>query len=777
LDLFSFSRIPKRCAVHDSLAGMWVSGSGKTSGIIGVINFKGGEAMKKMIVVIVFLDLFMSMASEPRIVIREIPTDSSVSRLPVVPWILPNDDSWTKGKPIFEISDENAKTSAKGWIAVTNEYILLKIEVKDDVHVNHSTGGDIWDGDAVQLGIDALGDGTGRMPKDASFVGQDDAWITFALTEQGPEAWAQLHGRPGGVGAVPQLMPQILHNSKTKTTTYGIRLPWKEFQTEAGISQEFGLYVQVNDQDDTTSTRLYWGSGYGGGLRPGLFNRLAVGRTPAAWIASAGLHSEIWRASGCGEIVFAVASEGRFILKADMEGKQEEFQLPPTYPKGEIRRFSVHGYPSELPADTIPLTAVLHKNDGTITARKTIRLYNPGSVVERCCARLEALADSSTNPFLSRHFLSSESVIRTQWSLASAFFEENPQLAKDVVEPAKRILAGLTGDAVQWETYAGRKRSLILSFVSTSDNSLQYYKLLLPMTWDSSRVYPMVVFLHGAGDPSLMNDIASVFSSLSVNDSGARSMEQRDYFELYPWGRGNISWAAFGRNDVFDAVDDMIKTFKADEDRVYLAGHSMGGFGTWEIGMRTPDRWAAIAVISGGTMSLGYGMGGNACGLPVRIVHGEQDSALPVSLAHQMAEELRKNGQNPDLVIVPGAGHMLSDSLMEDTNRWLLRHTRTRPDSFSFIVDTDQPSEWGRNGIYIKRDLGIDPLPRFKCRVRGNTVSITTKGTQAIWIVLGGKDGFWPGCLGLKGDATVILNGNEAYKGPVKTLDLEVKEN
>ena len=175
-------------------------------------------------------------------------------------------------------------------------------------------------------------------------------------------------------------------------------------------------------------------------------------------------------------------------------------------------------------------------------------------------------------------------------------------------------------------------------------------------------------------------------------------------------------------------------------------------------------------------MSLGYGLGGNASGLPVRVAYGGQDSTLPVSLAHPMAEELRQNGQNPDLVIVPGAGHMLSDSLMEDTNRWLLRHTRTRPDSFSFLVDTDRFLEWGRNGVYVERAPRVDPLPRFTCRIRGNKADIRTTGTRRIWIVPGGKDELWPRSLGLEGEAEVILNGVEAYKGLVKTLDLEVRE-
>ena len=99
-----------------------------------------------------------------------------------------------------------------------------------------------------------------------------------------------------------------------------------------------------------------------------------------------------------------------------------------------------------------------------------------------------------------------------------------------------------------------------------------------------------------------------------------------------------------------------------------------------------------------------------------------------------------------------------------DCVAWLLKHTRKRPDKFTFVADTDD--HLGVWGITMKRDIAVSPLPEFDCAITGNTVHIDSKGTAGLEVKLG-ADG-----LGLSGTVGMTWNGAKAYDGPASTIEL-----
>ena len=56
-------------------------------------------------------------------------------------------------------------------------------------------------------------------------------------------------------------------------------------------------------------------------------------------------------------------------------------------------------------------------------------------------------------------------------------------------------------------------------------------------------------------------------------------------YHIAPWGRGNLSYRDIGEQDVYEAINDIEKNFNIDQNRKYLYGFSMGGGGTWSIGL------------------------------------------------------------------------------------------------------------------------------------------------------------------------------------------------
>ena len=211
-----------------------------------------------------------------RIEISEIP--ATVSNADVtVKWVPDKDKKWNAGAPVFTIAgDKDNEFKVRGWIAVTDYDILFKIIVNDEEQFNNDEDGDIWKGDAIQLGIDAKGDGTGMMAINTPDVfGRDDAVFSFALTKSGPVGWLHFTQDKSQVRLGAETT-SVSRDEKKKTTTYDLKLPWSMFETVPGLYPSFGVAVQVNDmnKDAKEQKRYYWGRGADGRPRPGLFKKV-----------------------------------------------------------------------------------------------------------------------------------------------------------------------------------------------------------------------------------------------------------------------------------------------------------------------------------------------------------------------------------------------------------------------------------------------------------------------------------------------------------------------
>src|SRR3954469_24984435 len=121
------------------------------------------------------------------------------------------------------------------------------------------------------------------------------------------------------------------------------------------------------------------------------------------------------------------------------------------------------------------------------------------------------------------------------------------------------------------------------------------YLLFLPEGYsnDSDKKWPLMLFLHGAGERG------SDVNKVKVHGP-PRIVEKRKDFPFIvvsPQCPADSWWRTFELNALLDEIQSQ---YKVDPDRVYLTGLSMGGFGTWELATQYPQRFAAIAPICGG---------------------------------------------------------------------------------------------------------------------------------------------------------------------------------
>jgi predicted esterase len=109
--------------------------------------------------------------------------------------------------------------------------------------------------------------------------------------------------------------------------------------------------------------------------------------------------------------------------------------------------------------------------------------------------------------------------------------------------------------------------------------------------------------------------------------------------------------------ETLEVVDLVRKEFNVDDKRTYLMGHSMGGAGTFYLAVKYPQRWAAIAAIAPAAFGLQASSLNVIPKMPVMVVHGDMDAAVPVSLSRTWVEVMKALKMPHQYIEVPGGDH------------------------------------------------------------------------------------------------------------------------
>ncbi len=208
-------------------------------------------------------------------------------------------------------------------------------------------------------------------------------------------------------------------------------------------------------------------------------------------------------------------------------------------------------------------------------------------------------------------------------------------------------------------------------FISLNGDSLLYQELQ-PQAIDANTKYPLVLFLHGAGERGSDNEAqlqhgANMFTN-PVNQ------EKHPTFALFPQCPANSYWAPIKisstKDDSFfpykapmpttlQAVKELLDTFIAnnpiDPSRIYIVGLSMGGMGTFEMVCRFPELFAAAIPICGGVNT--QRLQEIETSTTFRIFHGDADTVVPVAFSRDAYTTLKTKGVDVEYIEFPGVNH------------------------------------------------------------------------------------------------------------------------
>ena len=127
------------------------------------------------------------------------------------------------------------------------------------------------------------------------------------------------------------------------------------------------------------------------------------------------------------------------------------------------------------------------------------------------------------------------------------------------------------------------------------DDSAQFCRVYLPHDYSPDKEWPVVIYLHGYNPEN-----PRYVRWWGVDQRHHDRCDRYGVIYVEPHGRGNTGFAGIGEQDVLRGLGLVQDMFSVDDSRVYLTGESMGGGGTWHVGTRNPDRFAAISPVYGG---------------------------------------------------------------------------------------------------------------------------------------------------------------------------------
>lgn len=222
-----------------------------------------------------------------------------------------------------------------------------------------------------------------------------------------------------------------------------------------------------------------------------------------------------------------------------------------------------------------------------------------------------------------------------------------------------------------WAAASSQEAFLRKDYVSDRGDTLRY-RLLEPETLEPGAKYPLVLFLHGAGERGTDNEKQLKHGAQMWLNPVNR--EQYPAFVLMPQCPPDDYWAYIGRpaslqpsdmpvdvplSPLLRILEELLDTWLAkpeiDKNRIYIMGLSMGGMGTYDLAIRHPDLFAAAIPICGTVNPARFTPALKQ--VKFRIFHGDADNVVPVEGSRAAYRALKELGVDVKYTEFPGCMH------------------------------------------------------------------------------------------------------------------------
>jgi predicted peptidase len=237
------------------------------------------------------------------------------------------------------------------------------------------------------------------------------------------------------------------------------------------------------------------------------------------------------------------------------------------------------------------------------------------------------------------------------------------------------VLPGCNGandNALNAVDTSGQKGFMIKTLVR--GDRVRKYGLFVPTTYSPNSRYPVIIFLHGMGEGG-----SDAHANLRVGLAPfvAARMSEFPFICIFPQSEtGGWDENSPQAQDVIFALDDVSKQYSVDQDRVSLTGLSTGGYGTWAIGAKYKNRFAALVPMGSSSSPEQYA--DQLVDMPIWSFHNTGDMFAGSWNDSGMCAKINTLGGHAKFTPYPLAGHDCWETAYGDGElfAWLITQRR-----------------------------------------------------------------------------------------------------
>ncbi|MFT3993548.1 MAG: prolyl oligopeptidase family serine peptidase [Dysgonomonas sp.] len=220
------------------------------------------------------------------------------------------------------------------------------------------------------------------------------------------------------------------------------------------------------------------------------------------------------------------------------------------------------------------------------------------------------------------------------------------------------------------------------------------YQVSFPANYDENKQYPLLIFLHGAGERGsdnekqlvhgkdfLLNNTQSEYPAIVIvpqcpEYSYWSNVKIHSLNKEQPFSFDSSDKPTMAMEALVTLINEWISSGKIDSKQVYVGGLSMGGMGTFELLWRMPNTFAAAFPICGGGNIAK--VVDNTRNTPVWIFHGSADSVVPASNSQNMYKAMQEAGRDVKYTEYPNVNHNSWDNVFQEKDlfKWLFSHKK-----------------------------------------------------------------------------------------------------